>query len=350
VTRQRVLLAAGGLGVSVLALAGVLYFIPGPVPANWRSAARWEPAWTGEAVHDGGRAFRVRAGADAAAAWVRTTVRRSVGLADGAMLTLEGWALGRAAVRLDDDVGNTVRVSLEAAGWQPLRATMPLDPRATRLTVWLMAGAPGQVALFDGLALRAGDVRLPLPNPSAETARPLLAELLLAVAEPLGVYGQMVRFVNDYRANLAALAERLPTAIAFVQQSFWGKFGIFARAANPTIHMGWVTLLAMGVGAALALAARDVIERRPDPDAAALLALWGVGLGLLVAQTFAPLLSFAAEGTWLPQGRYLFGGMAVLAPVVGYPATGPIASACLFIGMFAVAVIFAVRCANFFSV
>ncbi|WP_169239296.1 hypothetical protein [Candidatus Roseilinea sp. NK_OTU-006] len=324
-TRRRVLLAAGALGVSVLALAGALYFVPGPVPANWRSAARWEPAWTQEAARDGGRAFRLRAGAEPSAAWVRTTVRRPVGLADGAMLTLEGWALGRAAVRLDDDVGNTVRVSLEAAGWQPLRATMPLDPRATRLTVWLMAGAPGQTALFDGLALRAGDLQLPLPNPSAEMARPVLAELLLAVAEPLGAYGQMVRFVNDYRANLAAFGERLPTAIAFVQQSFWGKFGIFARAANPTIHMGWVTLLAMGVGAAFALAARDVIARRPDPDAAALLALWGVGLGLLVAQTFAPLLSFAAEGTWLPQGRYLFGGMAVLSLMVA-----PLSRNCLF--------------------
>jgi len=41
-----------------------------------------------------------------------------------------------------------------------------------------------------------------------------------------------------------------------------------------------------------------------------------VGGGLLVIQTFAPLLSFAAEGLWLPQGRYLFSGMGLIAPVM----------------------------------
>jgi len=59
------------------------------------------------------------------------------------------------------------------------------------------------------------------------------------------------------------------------------------------------------------------VRRQPDPDTAALLGLWLLGAGLLILQTFAPLLSFAAEGLWLPQGRYLFGGMGLIAPVMG---------------------------------
>ncbi|MCS6773881.1 MAG: hypothetical protein NZ693_07205, partial [Thermoflexales bacterium] len=118
---------------------------------------------------------------------------------------------------------------------------------------------------------------------------------------------------QDYRANIAALAERLPLAIAFVQQSFWGKFGIFANAPNPTLDMGWVTLLALGFGVALTLTVQAIRANQPDPDGAALLALSLVGLGLLLAQTFAPLLSFAADRTWLPQGRYLFAGMGLVS-------------------------------------
>jgi hypothetical protein len=78
-----------------------------------------------------------------------------------------------------------------------------------------------------------------------------------------------------------------------------------------------VTLLALLVGAVLGQAVRLVVRRQPDPDTAALLGLWLLGGGLLVIQTFAPLLSFAAEGLWLPQGRYLFGGMGLIAPVMG---------------------------------
>ena len=150
-----------------------------------------------------------------------------------------------------------------------------------------------------------------------EQALPVLGQLILEVAQPLGIYGQAVRLVREYRDNLAALPARLPTAIAFVQQSFWGKFGIFARAATPTLDIGWVTLLAALAGAVLGQAVRLAVRRQPDPDTAALLGLWLVGGGLLVIQTFAPLLSFAAEGLWLPQGRYLFSGMGLIAPVMG---------------------------------
>jgi hypothetical protein len=160
-------------------------------------------------------------------------------------------------------------------------------------------------------------IPLPIPNPSAEDALPLLGQRVRERAQRLGIYGQTVRLVREYRENLAALPARLPTAIAFVQQSFWGKFGIFARAATPTLDIGWVTLLAALAGAVLGQAVRLAVRRQPDPDTAALLGLWLVGGGLLVIQTFAPLLSFAAEGLWLPQGRYLFSGMGLIAPVMG---------------------------------
>ena len=185
-----------------------------------------------------------------------------------------------------------------------------------------LRGADGATAFYaDGLRAYARvsgqAIPLPLPNPSAEDALPVLGQIILEVAQPLGVYGQAARLVREYRENLAALPARLPAAIAFVQQSFWGKFGIFARAATPTLDIGWVTLLAALAGAVLGQAVRLVVRRQPDPDTAALLGLWLLGAGLLILQTFAPLLSFAAERLWLPQGRYLFGGMALLAPVMG---------------------------------
>jgi hypothetical protein len=146
------------------------------------------------------------------------------------------------------------------------------------------------------------------------------------------------------------LPARLPEAIAFVQQSFWGKFGIFARAATPTLDIGWVTLLALLVGAVLGQAARLAVSRQPDRDTAALLGLWLLGGGLLVAQTFAPLLSFAAEGLWLPQGRYLFSGMGLIAPVMGVPAINRPVYAGILAAIFAILTIaLASECAVYFS-
>jgi len=230
---------------------------------------------------------------------------------------------GPGTLSVRDDNGNTVEARFAgAADWQPLSVTLPLSPSASRLWVAL-SNADEPTFYADGLRAHAhiGEqaIPLPIPNPSAEDALPVLGQLMLEVAQPLGIYGQTVRLVREYRENLAALPARLPEAIAFVQQSYWGKFGIFARAATPTLHLGWVTLLALLVGAVLGQAARLAVRWQPDPDTAALLGLWLLGGGLLVAQTFAPLLSFAAEGLWLPQGRYLFSGMGLIAPVMGVP-------------------------------
>jgi len=314
---QRVVLAGVG-GLAALSLvAAVLYFIDGPTPANWRSASPWRATWTADDAAEGRRAFALREREST----LTTSFKRPFGLADSGLVVVEAKAKGGpGTLSVRDDNGNTVEARFAgAADWQPLSVTLPLAPSASRLWVAL-SNADEPTFYADGLRAHAhiGEqaIPLPIPNPSAEDALPLLGQLVLEVAQPLGIYGQTVRLIREYRDNLAALPARLPAAIAFVQQSFWGKFGIFARAATPTLHIGWVTLLALLAGAALGAVLTQVARRAPDPDTAALLGLWLAGGALLIAQTMAPMLSFAAEGLWLPQGRYLFGGMALLAPVV----------------------------------
>ena len=317
--RRVVLASAGGLA-ALSVIAAALYFMPGPTPANWRSASPWQATWAEGDVAEGRRAFALRG------ATLTASFKRPLGLADGGLVVVEAQAKGGpGALSIRDDAGNAAEARFAGvAGWQPLSVTLPLAPSASRLWVSLR-GADGATAFYaDGLRAYARvsgqAIPLPLPNPSAEDALPVLGQIALEIAQPLGVYGQAARLVREYRENLAALPARLPIAIAFVQQSFWGKFGIFARAATPTLHSGWVTLLALLAGAVLGQAVRLVVRRQPDPDTAALLGLWLLGAGLLILQTFAPLLSFAAEGLWLPQGRYLFSGMGLIAPVMGsYP-------------------------------
>ncbi|MDW8396856.1 MAG: hypothetical protein RMM31_11505, partial [Anaerolineae bacterium] len=321
--RRKALIATGATAAGMAALALLLYFVPGPTPANWRSASPWSTSWQATSPARGERTFRVQ-DAGGGARWLHTSFRRPIGVGDGLPIVVTAQHRGsEAALVLSDDVGNVVTTTLSASGqWQPAQVRMRLDQRATRVFVWLRTSS-SQPALFDDLmATLASDPPQPLPlsNPSAEQALPMLGQIILSVAEPIGAYGQAARLIQDYRANIAALAERLPLAIAFVQQSFWGKFGIFANAPNPTLDMGWVTLLALGFGVALTLTVQAICANQPDPDGAALLALSLVGLGLLLAQTFAPLLSFAADRTWLPQGRYLFVGMGLLASVLSAAA------------------------------
>jgi hypothetical protein len=311
---QRVVLAGVG-GLAALSLvAAVLYFIDGPTPANWRSASPWRATWTADDAAEGRRAFALREREST----LTTSFKRPFGLADSGLVVVEAQAKGGpGTLSVRDDNGNTVEARFAgAADWQPLSVTLPLAPSASRLWVAL-SNADGPTFYADGLRAHAhiGEqaIPLPIPNPSAEDALPLLGQLVLEVAQPLGIYGQAARLVREYRENLATLPVRLPEAIAFAQKTFWGAFS----RIHPSIHLGWVTLLALLVGAVLGQAARLVVSRQPDPYTAALLGLWLLGGALLVAQTFAPLLSFAAEGLWLPQGRYLFGGMGLIAPVVG---------------------------------
>ena len=307
-----VLAGVGGLaGLGLVAL--VLYLIPGPTPANWRSASPWQATWTAEEAAEGRRAFALRG------VTLTASFKRPFGLADGGLVVVEAQAKGGSGtLSVRDDGGNTAEAGFAgAAEWQPISVALPLAPSASRLWVALR-GADGATAFYaDGVRVYAqvGEqaIPLPLPNPSAEEALPVLGQLILEIAQPLGVYGQAARMVRAYRDNLATLPARLPEAIAFAQKTFWGAFS----RIHPSIHLGWVTLLALLAGAVLGQAVRLVVRRQPDPDTAALLGLWLLGAGLLILQTFAPLLSFAAEGLWLPQGRYLFGGMALLAPVMG---------------------------------
>jgi hypothetical protein len=345
VARQRVLLA-GAVGLVVLGVIAVLlYFVPGPTPANWRSASPWQATWTAEEAAEGRRAFALRG------VTLTASFKRPFGLADGGLVVVEAQAKGGpGTLSVRDDGGNTAEAGFAgAAEWQPISVTLPLAPSASRLWVAL-SNADGPTFYADGLRAHAhiGEqaIPLPIPNPSAEDALPVLGQLMLEVAQPLGIYGQTVRLVREYRENLAALPARLPEAIAFAQKTFWGAFS----RIHPSIHLGWVTLLALLAGAVLGQVVRLIANRQPNPDTAALLGLWLLGGGLLVAQTFAPLLSFAAEGLWLPQGRYLFSGMGLIAPVMGVPAINRPVYAGILAAIFAILTIaLASECAVYFS-
>ncbi|MCS7060507.1 MAG: hypothetical protein RMN25_05010 [Anaerolineae bacterium] len=347
---KRLLLAGAAVTGGTFVVAAALYFIPGPTPANWRSSAPWQRTWTDAVAREGSRSFLLQT------ATLTGTFRRPFGLADGSPLVVEAWtkseagAQGRLTVSTDN--GAVVSTSLGAAvDWQPVSVTLSLPPNTSRLFIALSNASAAALHIDSVRAFVQAPqqlVVLPAPNPSAEAALPLLGQIVLEAARPLGVYGQAVRLIQDYRANLAALGERLPTAIAFVQQSFWGKFGIFARAPNPTIDIGWVTLLAMLAGAALGVNIQHIAERRPDRDMAVLHALWLVGLALLTVQTFAPLLSFGAEGTWLPQGRYLFAGMGMIAPLLSGLGKRPAGLVVLAGVLIVLATMMGLRCAEFF--
>jgi len=81
-------------------------------------------------------------------------------------------------------------------------------------------------------------------------------------------------------------------------------------------------LALMGLAAASVLL-QSVLRRAVDPAMRWLSALFLLGVVILLAQTFMPLLVFATMRTWLPQGRYLFSGMALIAGVLACGWIGP---------------------------
>ncbi|MDW8395771.1 MAG: hypothetical protein RMM31_05990 [Anaerolineae bacterium] len=313
-----------GLGVGVLLLAllaATFYLIPGPAPAGWHIATPFGRAW--QAIEDapsGGRVFKVQ-NQLGGVPWIYARFRKPIGWGDDQPIAITVHVRGGAgAITLSDDVDNAERFYIPAtSAWRLAVFTTTLDARASVLTLRLESlGA--EPVFFDDVrvaVLTNTAQTLPVPNPSGESASPLLSEVVLAVARPLGVYPQAFRFLQDYRANLAAMGERLPVAILFTQQSFWGWIGEIGFAGNPTVHAGWITLLALGVGIALAHTLSAIASRKFDQEASPLLALCLVGVALLLIQTFAPLLSFAADGNWLPQGRYLLAGSALIASLLG---------------------------------
>jgi len=324
------LLIAAAAGCGALLAAGVLsYFIPAPTPSNWSTSTPWVPSWTSAEAHGGARAFMLNSQPNGDVRAVEATVKRPLGLNDGRQVVFSAWMKGVPGatgklVLADTALEHSETMFSGTGQWQLVSVTLPLAQETFALALRL-AGTSRAPVYADDLRLfiqAEQPVDLPVPNPSAEVATPVLGQVILDVGDALGVHDQARGLVQDSRASLAALPVQLPAAISFVEQSYWGKFGIFALAATPAIGLGSVTLLAILVGIAMGNVVNQMVCRRPGDPPWLLAALWGGGLILLIAQTLGPLLSYAASGLWLPQGRYLFGGMAIIAPLLAYGWVG----------------------------
>jgi hypothetical protein len=312
----------GGVAVIALALAGVLYVTPGRLPAGWNAPAG-AAAWTAQSARSGARAFSV--GLAGTPALTATLSIRLDPAATGAV-TWRAWARGGAgSLRLLGDTGRAADVAIESApDWRPVSVTLPAGGGYARL-VLVMSGAERQPLLVDDLRATLGDgAELELPNASAEDIVPALGDVVIAMARAVGVGGQAQLLVRDYRANLAALPPRIDVAARLMTATFWGRFGIFAVRDNPGVALAATEpFFALAAFCLLSLVGQLAVRAGPAMPRGALLA-WLAGAGLLIAQTLAPLLSFSAGGIWLPQGRYLFSGMALLCPLMALAVLGPL--------------------------
>ncbi len=332
------------------ALAAVAYALPGPAAAGWTSSHPWRFAWTDAVARSGARAFEVGSGVT-----LRTGVRKPLGGG-------EQEAVLRAFVRapmdaqatlwLRDDAGGVSEIAIPVSddAWREVATRLRLQADTSRVSVGV-TNQGDQPIWLDDLRLRVGEAEVALPNGSAELHAPWLGVVLVELARPFGVGSQMQRLIRDYRANLAALPHRLETMVRVITTTFWGCFGIFARAPNPCVSRPLGLWLSGGVLLMMLIGALGIM-RADDTGSVRLMAL---GALLLLLQTLAPMLIYAAEGNWYPQGRYMFAGMAAILPVtsawiarvrVGWQ---PVVVGALAVGMLVLDVVMLQACWAFFA-
>lgn len=322
--RRRILLISITALVVVTAVSGTLYFIPGPLPTNWTSSTSWQQMWTTSSAHSGHRSFMLHA-SDTTEQSLQSSVKRPLGLADGSPVIYSAWVRApnnaRGAIRISDNTGHIAeRQFSNVSAWQLITMSLPIAVNTSSI-VFGVAGLSVNPIYIDDLHAEIATTQtipLNLPNPSAEEATPILAQVMLSTASAIGVYGQTASMLRDYRANLAVLPARLEVALAFLNTSFWGKYGIFARAATPSLPNGWDTVLGFLALSAILIAGIQIIVGKDRAHNRTLIGLFIVGISLLLWQTLAPMLSFAASGLWLPQGRYVFVGMGLLSCILAY--------------------------------
>jgi hypothetical protein len=337
-----IIATAVGMGL----IASVLYIIPGTTPSNWTSSNIFCSSWTSKTERTGIKAFMVQGGCSVDHS-LTTNIVRPLGMSDGSPVVFSTWVRAdtdaKGILRLRDNSGHAVEREFMANNkWQLVDVTLSLAPSASRLIFTLASKSSLPIYADDMRAViqASQDVELSLPNPSTESVTPLLAEILLSISQVVGVSGQMALAIQDYRANIAALPQVLPNALAFVNTSYWGKFGIFARAQTPQVPAQWGIFLAILAGLSAASSIIQIFVRRRLASFRTIMILFLFGIALLFLQTLAPLLSLAAQGLWLPQGRYLFGGMALIAPILIYGWTGWLSGKWRWVGVFIVTLIF----------
>ena len=312
---------ATGIALAGIALVAWLYAIPGQLPAGW-FAPPGPPAWTAKTSHSGTRAF---SSGLAGASLVAATMQVSQNPQITSSVTVEAWMNGGAGLlRVLDDTGQfTEQPFPGSTEWRLISVTHP-SGGLFRIAIVLVGLETDPMNVDDIRVTGNEGTPIGVPNASAEQIVPALGDVVLWAGRAMGVLGQAQVLVRDYRANLAALPARLDLAARMMTASYWGRFGNFVRRDNPGIALDAILpFAALAAVSLISLLAQLVLRRRSDISSSTLL-IWLVGVALLVAQTLAPLLSFSSGGIWLPQGRYLFGGMGVLAPLCAIAWVAPL--------------------------
>ena len=332
-TARRRILAAGAVA---LALAGVImavmYLTPAQTPVNWVSSTN-RPSWSDQQARSGIRSFLLQRGSDAqpASLGLYAPLRIRVDSAGpDASLTWAAWIKGlpgaRAALRIEDNDRVVTQAEFEAtADWTPISVTHPLTRTTYRLSFTMLGLSSDPVYLDDlTVTIHNAPLSLVLPNSSAEEPRRLLAEVIGAVGHALGVGSHTERLMREYRDNLAVVSELIQPAFRMMAWTYWGRFGIFARAPNPMLPQDCYGPLSALLGlAAASVLLQSAFRRAVDPATRWLSVLFLFGIVILLAQTLMPLLVFATLRAWLPQGRYLFSGMALIASVLAFGWIAP---------------------------
>jgi hypothetical protein len=333
VARRRALAIGSAALVTLSLVGGTLYVLPAQVPNNWVSNTSSRPTWTAQQARSGRFAFVVERGAEAMPVTLRpyAPLPVPIGLAGSdTSVTWSAWVRGplggRGALRIEDNDRRASQAEFETTpeGWQLVSVTHPLTRTTYRLN-FIVVGLSSAPVYLDDLSVWTDAGRpLALPNGSAEEPRRLLAEVISRAGHGLGVGAQAERLIRDYRSNLAALPERLGPAVRLFNWTFWGRFGIFARARNPDLPPWAYTALPVMAGLGIASVGVQIARRRQLIAASSgLTLLFLAGLVLAAIQAFMPLLVFAASRTWLPQGRYLFSAMPLFACIMALGWIGP---------------------------
>ncbi len=321
---MRVAVAAICLTGGTILLACLLYLTPGKTPADWLNSEPACQAWSSLESYAGSRAFMLNGGCSVNHTLL-TSVQLPIGKADGSPVVFSALVKasepGVGIIQVKDDSGHLSETQFAVStDWQRVSAIMTTTISANRLTFGVTDLSPTVMYIDDMSAVlrTTQTITLSVPNPSAENVTPVLGEGLLSMGRILGVYGTVVNVIRNYRANLAVLPDRLKTALAFASTSYWGMYGIFARAHNPSVSDNLSGVLAVLTCMALTSTLLQIFVKKHTASDRLLVGLFACGILIMIVQTFAPLLSFAAAGLWLPQGRYLFGGMALIACILGY--------------------------------
>ena len=365
--RRQTAIRIVGAGVAVAGLvvvvSALLYQVPTSIPVNWTSSAG-KPGWSDQEAHTGSHAFVVQSERDnqPTALSLYAPVRVPIGsVQPGTSMIWSAWVKGpagsRGMLRLQDNNFVKSETDFEGTGaWTPISVTHPLTSTTYSFSLSMVGLSPEPV-YFDDLTLTLGQTRtLGIPNNSAEEPKRLLADIITRIGRVLGVGSHAERLVRDYRANLAAVAGQVEQAVRIITWTYWGRFGIFARAPNPALPQPYYPplLIVMGL-AVVSTCVQPVLKRAANTQARWLPVLFLIGVLILLVQTFMPLLVFATLRSWYPQGRYLYSGMALIVGVLAYGWIGPwpgkwkwVATALTTIGLGLITLVAAQACLQYF--